>query len=185
MENAFEVRYIFFYLSLIEIVYQIYSVNFQLWSNKVLWIHKDQLFSHSIQHFNFVICAKSQIKIMKPLATTQRVLTLLWMLPFDEGTSLPKRIAYVTFSIFTFLANLAGLIASVAFIRKFKTIDLEAALYSLFHMFGSLTMAYSMFVAFFLRPGMSNIFRKLAEIYNECKGLFRFCDGIVIMHLLW
>lgn len=109
---------------------------------------------------------------MKPLVTNKGVMTLLCMLPFDEGTSLRKRIACIAFSSFVFLANLAGLIASVAFIVKFNTSDLDRSLYALMHMFPFFAMAYSVFVIFFLRHRMGEVFRKLTEIYDACRNLF-------------
>lgn len=106
---------------------------------------------------------------MQALATTQRLLTWLFICPFSKTTSTPKKIVYFLFTAIVCVANLCNFAANLAFTWKFISIDLEGALFSFMGGCCGISNVYIMIIAFKLRHKINNIFKKLNLIYRNRK----------------
>lgn len=103
---------------------------------------------------------------LKPLPTTQRVLSWICVETDDESINSSK----ILFSFLIFTANLFGLISSVAFFLKFVSINLEQSLYTMFQISGTISTFYVSFIVFFSRRKISKLFQSLSKIYDDCKN---------------
>lgn len=106
---------------------------------------------------------------IKPLATNQRVLTWLCVYPAEKTTCKFKQMAYIFFSFVVFSGILSSLIASVAYFMKFVSIDLEVALYAVSQIAAAASVLYAIAMTYLSRRGITAIFQKLNEIYDQSK----------------
>lgn len=115
--------------------------------------------------------SKAKFEI-KPMPTSQRVLTWLVSYPFDKNTSKRKKIVYVTFAIAVFVIVLCGCAASVVYFWKHVATDLEKAIFALFQIVGTLNALFLVAFSFFQRHKIAAIIGKLSTIYNDRKNLY-------------
>lgn len=106
---------------------------------------------------------------MKPLETSQRVLTWLCGYPPDKSETKRMKIAYIAFTLSVITGHLLTLLAGAAFIYKHVSVNLEETLFSLFHTVGSLSMLYQSIGTIVLRRNLMTIFEGLSRIYSESK----------------
>lgn len=105
---------------------------------------------------------------MKPLETTKQVFTWLCIYCADYN-SISERITCIlfTFSVFTFNACIS--IASVVFIVKNISIDLENSLTAVFQIAVFSGLLYVMTAAVLLRYRITALFGGLQTIYDQSK----------------
>lgn len=109
---------------------------------------------------------------MKPLATAQSMLKWFCVWQFAEPTSKWMKVANIIFTFSILLANVIGLLASVAFFLKFVSIDLETSLYGFFSVFGFAEAVYCVLFIIFSRHQIADVITKLAKIYEASKKRF-------------
>lgn len=107
---------------------------------------------------------------MIPLVAHQRVWTWLGLCSFDKNTSKWKEFAYFMFYFTLFLSFVGVILASVAFVMIFLSIDLEGSLHALFQVSAYTGLVYVTAVAFFVRHRITHIFEKLTVIYRKSKS---------------
>lgn len=106
---------------------------------------------------------------MKPLVTIERALVWLCLCSPDKATSKWKMLVCAFLGLITFTSTLSDMLASVAFMLKFISIDMEESLYALFQIFGFGSITYAIIVTFFQRHRMRDLFRGLSKIYSASK----------------
>lgn len=106
---------------------------------------------------------------MTPLVTNKRVLVWLNLCSPDDETVEWKRIGFAFVGFIVLISTLSDMLASVAFMLKYISINLEESLYALFQIFGFGSITYAIIVTFFQRHKIREIFQGLSEIYNESK----------------
>lgn len=104
-----------------------------------------------------------------PLPTTRCILTWLAVYPSDKSDKKWKKFASIIICLVIFIANVCGLIASIAFFMKFISIDLEGSIYASYQITGILPLLLAMLISFVLRSNIIDIFEKLTKIYNDRK----------------
>lgn len=107
---------------------------------------------------------------MIPLETNQVILVWLYAFPPDELASRRKKIAYFLFALAIMAANFSNLTAGLLFTFKFISIDIEKAVFALFHTIPALNMLYQCVVIVLMRRKLIAIFTSLTKIYNESKS---------------
>lgn len=107
---------------------------------------------------------------MKPLAASQQMLTWFCVLPVSKSTIWWRQLLYIIFTGAIFIGHCCSIVSSVAYFIKFISTDLEEALYALFQIVSSASMAYVMIVTPFLRHNIRTLFENLHEIYMESKS---------------
>lgn len=111
---------------------------------------------------------------MRPLETSQRVLTWLWLCPAAENVSKQRKFIYVLFTCAINLLSLYILICSAIYSFEFLRIDLEKSLYSLYQIVAALNSIYLMASGLFLRHKISDIFTQLSGIHKTSEKPFDF-----------
>lgn len=101
---------------------------------------------------------------MKPLETSQRVLTWLCMCPASANTDKLTKLAYISLTIFTFIGMTGIITSSVAFFVTFFSTRLEEALVSMFQVSGTGGSWYMFIAVFPSRHKIKTIFDRLKEI---------------------
>lgn len=101
---------------------------------------------------------------MKPLETSQRVLTWLCMCPASANTDKLTKLAYISLTIFTFIGMTGIITSSVAFFVTFFSTRLEEALVSMFQVSGTGGSWYMFIAVFPSRHKIKTIFDRLTEI---------------------
>lgn len=119
---------------------------------------------------------------MQPLETNQRTLTWLYAFPSNEGATKWEKISYFMVTASVIVAHFCAMISGGFFIAKFVSIDLEVAIYSLFHTIAFSNMFYKSIITVLLRHKLQGIFKSLSKIYNESKIniLTFYCDFILL-----
>lgn len=106
---------------------------------------------------------------MKPLVTCQRVLSWVFIIPSDEPMGERKKRIHISAILFSISCLIVFCVASVIFFIKNVSADLESALYALSQIV-AIAPCFNIVVAvFILRHKIAEIFKRLAEIHNECK----------------
>lgn len=106
---------------------------------------------------------------MEPLKTNRRILTWVSAYSIDQNNNKVKHLAYSIFTLFILVANLCGLVSSIAFFIENYSIDLEASLVTLSQIGGFSNMAYMIVTAVILRQKFTRIFEQLLTIYKDRK----------------
>lgn len=107
---------------------------------------------------------------MEPMVTNKNVLIWLCMYPFEEGTTLAMKIAYVSYTLVTFVVNFSAVFCAAAFIYKFFSSDLERCLYALLHIVAHSAIVYIQIAATYLQKKIkTDIFDHLQKIYDTRK----------------
>lgn len=117
---------------------------------------------------------------IRPLATSQKVLTWLCVYPADKNTSFLKRCAYVALYFYVLIGNMSVLISSIVFFVTYVSTDFELSLYAVFQMAAYTSSTYLMLLAYTLRNQITSVFDGLARIYeaSECIIVVQsFADG--------
>lgn len=102
---------------------------------------------------------------MEPLATSRRVMTWLCMYPADVNTSKMTRILYAVCTFTSGTLIFLSFVASVAFIVRYLSVDLEGCLYAVFQVASQIAVLNAMIVAVFNQNRIAMIFTKLSHIY--------------------
>lgn len=107
---------------------------------------------------------------MTPLATNQLFLKWMYAFPSDESASILKKILYFVFPLSLIMAHFGAVAAGGCYMLKFLSVDLEEAIYALYHTICFLNMLYQSIAIVFLRGKLITIFKSLTIIYNESKN---------------
>lgn len=106
---------------------------------------------------------------MNPLKTNQLILTWFGASPSHESLSKWIRIARCMFTLSVIIANFLSVFAGVLFILKFISINLEEAIFALFHTIAYSNMLYQSVMIVVLRRKLTTIFEHLSKIYDKSK----------------
>lgn len=118
--------------------------------------------------FNGIIFFK-----MKPLATSQRVLTYLRLLPARENCSVWEKRSYTALIIYLIVSNITVCLSSLMYTLYFMSTDFEGTAIAVCQIFAAMPMGNTIVVAFFFRHQIPSIFEKLSKIYEKC--LYELC----------
>lgn len=103
---------------------------------------------------------------MKAFATHRRLFRWMCIFPMAENTELWKKILMTVFGISVPLIEVFGLMASIVYVSKYATADLEGSVKTLFQIAAYINVSYVMAVAFFKRKQILNIFKRFQSIYD-------------------
>lgn len=106
---------------------------------------------------------------MKPLATNRQLFTWLCICQADDSVGNRERILYRIISLFSFGIVIIGFIASVMFIWKNISTDLESAIFAILQASAGLSLIYMDSAGFILRRKMTRIHERLTDICEERK----------------
>lgn len=121
---------------------------------------------------------------MRPLKTSQRILTWLFVCQPGETISDRKKMAMFLSGLVIIIANVGSMsCATVFFINELK-IDLEESLYALFQISAVYFVIYMQIMGFFSRQKIGNMFDNLTELYGTCKIFSRLSSMMVILFSL-
>lgn len=115
---------------------------------------------------------------MRPLKLYQHLMTWLFINSSSKATSLLKRVVYIFLGCAVFASQLAAFAASVAFLIKFLSIDIERSLYTSFQILTSAPAAYMFVVACVSRHKINALFGSLTTICDESK---RFRQNVIFL----
>lgn len=107
---------------------------------------------------------------MKPLSTSQVVLSWISALTADAKTSKWRRILFKIVPLILIAGNLTGLASSMVFFLRYVSNDLERSLYALFQIDDQLRMTNAAVVTFLSRHKLQAMFKNLKNIYNARKS---------------
>lgn len=117
---------------------------------------------------------------MRPLKTSQRILSYLYVSQPDESTSKLKKMAMLFSSLTILFANVGSIsCVTVFFFNKLKT-DLEESLFALFQISAIYCVIYMSILGIILRQNFKDLFDNLAELYDRCKKFDRFPSMMVV-----
>lgn len=120
-------------------------------------------------HIKAVQRKSSSIVKMKPLQTTQLLLKWLYAFPSDKSAGKSMKFAYFIFASSVIVVHFLAMVAGGIFISKLISIDLEQALFALFHTLCSFNMLYQSIATVLLRHKLAAIFKSWTKIYDESK----------------
>lgn len=106
---------------------------------------------------------------MTPLETNRLILTWLCVYPADKNVTEQYKTLRLLFGIGVFVANLLVFIASIVFLVKFASIDIEEALFTLIQLAGTLNILYVSVIIFVVRHKVVGLFKSLDKIYEQRK----------------
>lgn len=106
---------------------------------------------------------------MKPLKTTRQVLTWLCIYPPQSNTGKWQKFIYMVFSSTVFVTLLSFMLASMAFIWKFKTIDFDASMDALYPILSWIPLTNGFITMILLKHEIVAILDALSNIYDERK----------------
>lgn len=112
---------------------------------------------------------------MTPLQSIQSMLMWYGLCSAKKDEAKWKKIAYILSSIFLLGSEICGLIASVTFILKNASIDMEGSVYAFLQTAATSSVSNSIIAALLVRGRLAKVLRKLTEFYSACKQL-TFCD---------
>lgn len=110
---------------------------------------------------------------MKPLATTQQMLSWAGVCPNSETTNKRMNKITIAFSSIIILSEVYVSSACAFLFSKYVSIDLEASLYALFQMSGHTVALYGFLYIIFTRRKIVDIFNKLTAIFETSNSTFR------------
>lgn len=106
---------------------------------------------------------------MLPLKTNQLMLDWLYAFPPNTFASKSKKIVYFAFASSVVITHCSSFIGGALFFWKSLSIDLNLALFALFHTIGSISMLSECITIILLRRKLTAIFKGLSRIYDESK----------------
>lgn len=106
---------------------------------------------------------------MKPLASTQLMMTWLSMCSVDESTTSRQRTGYIAHTLFVLIVNVINIVGNLAYCLKFISIEFDGAIFAFMVVIGEFGVIYFMIVGILLRQQMDSIFTSLSTIYNRSK----------------
>lgn len=106
---------------------------------------------------------------MRPLATTQQMMTWLSMCPVGESTTLWQKRAHIAHTLAILIINSTSFVASLAYCIKFFTVDFDGAVFGFMNANADSGVIYFMMVAIRLRVQIDGIFKELSNIYKCSK----------------
>lgn len=106
---------------------------------------------------------------MKPLERTQQLLAWGCVCRPDKSTPKWQKSFYIIFSVIVSLSELFVVSVCAFLFLSYYSIDLEAALYPLFQMFGHSVALYGFLYIVSANKIIDEMFKKLAVIYDKCK----------------
>lgn len=119
---------------------------------------------------------------MRPLKTSQRVLTWLCLYPADSTISIAMKTIYIIFAVFTFSTSLIICISALMCFWKFVKIDSNLALYSTITAIACFTVVYAYIVMFFSRKKIQLTFEDLEKIYDARKSCLSCINRSTVDH---
>lgn len=108
---------------------------------------------------------------MVPLKTNRHVLTWLCLYQNDEKLQKREKLKHYTFALVHFALNVIGFTASATYFVKFVIGNFEESLFALAQSFGEANMIYITIINFMLRQKITNIFKAISSIHNDCKRI--------------
>ena len=105
---------------------------------------------------------------MNPLATDQRILTWLCVLPVEENASKRQKYARIAFTSAVIVIAILNPLSSLLYAVKFFSTNFLDSSIALCQLFGDIAALNSIVVAFFLRSKILSIYEKLSTIYEKC-----------------
>lgn len=105
---------------------------------------------------------------MIALTTHQRVWSWLCVQPVENGARNRENYSRV-FTFFVFMAHLAVITTSIAFVVQYAQIDSKGSLHALLHLTAFVGMAYVLVIAYITRNKITAIFEQLTEIHRRSK----------------
>lgn len=106
---------------------------------------------------------------MRPLKTSQRVLTWFCAYPADESTSSRQKLAHMFCFLSVLLGVICNLTAGAAYFLKYVSEDLDHSLYAFAQIFAVSSSVYIITTSPFLHRRNVAVIDGLAKIYTECK----------------
>lgn len=106
---------------------------------------------------------------MRPLATTQLMMTWLSMCSANESTTLLQKIVYIAHTLAVFIINLSSIATSSVYCIKYFSIDLNGAMFGIMVIIGDFGMIYFMIAAILMRHQIDGIFASSSTIYKSRK----------------
>lgn len=103
---------------------------------------------------------------MIPLRICRRVLSLVYVYPFEKGTSIWKKILCVIFTFIFFITAVSAFISSVLFFSGNFSTNIEQSLYSLFQIAAFSSLTYMTIVLFYSRKELTGFLDKLTQLYE-------------------
>lgn len=119
---------------------------------------------------------------MIPLETSQLLLKWLYAFPSDDLAPKWKRIAYFMFASIVIFVLVLAVISGSFYIFEFILIDVEGAIFALFHTLGLFNMLYQSIMIVVLRNKLNEIFKSLSKIYNESKCFYFVLFFFIFIH---
>ena len=110
---------------------------------------------------------------MKPLATTQLMMTWLSMCPADESSTKRQKMAHIAYTLAVFIINVICLAASLVFCLEHISIDFDSAIFAFMVCIGEFGLIYFMIVSIQMRHQIAEIFTGLSTIYKSSKFTYR------------
>lgn len=108
-------------------------------------------------------------KEIKPLKTTQQVLTWLCIFPPQQNTRKLQKLMYKVFSLTVFMVLSFQVCASLAYVWKFIAIDFETSMDAAHPIMGWIPLINSFVVMSLLKQRIIEIFTTLSNIYDKRK----------------
>lgn len=106
---------------------------------------------------------------MKAFATHQRLFKLMCIWPLADDSSLWKKILITVLGVTVVLSEVLGLLASLVFVAKYVTIDLEGSVKTVFQIAAYINTTYVMFIAFSRRQRIIKLIKKFQRIYDASR----------------
>lgn len=106
---------------------------------------------------------------MRPLATTQLMMTWHSMCPADELTTPRQKVEHIAYTLAVLIVNVMCFVTSLAYCVKFFSIDFGGAAFSLMNAIGELGVIYFWVIAIRKRQQIGDIFTSLSAIYKGRK----------------
>lgn len=106
---------------------------------------------------------------MKVLSTNQSLLRFFFVFSDDEPINKCEKLCYAITTLAILLAHICAVAAGMGFFLKFISVDLVKAFYSLFNIFGDVSVLYISIFLLLQRKKIVGIFKKMSQIYDESK----------------
>lgn len=118
---------------------------------------------------------------MKPLATGQRVLTWLCLLPPEENTRKWEKLSHVALVIVMIAADIAAFLSSLIYVKKFQSVNMADTSIALTTLIAAIPLTNSTIVTSILRHKIPSIFEKLSDVYE--KSTYKFFYLLVFFYI--
>lgn len=126
-----------------------------------------QKLSIRILRFDWVLPLHFSVSKMKPLATNRLVLTLFGV--FQTDTKWWQKLISISFISTIVLLSLTAALMSLAFFKKYVSIDLEQSLYAIFQTVAVSIAMNALTVIVLSRRKISDMIEKLEHLYGSSK----------------